>query len=68
VTREEAIKMYTINSAYLSFEEEVKGSIESGKLADLIVVDRDILACPEDEIKETKVLWTLLGGKTVYKA
>ena len=68
VTREEAIRMYTINSAYLSFEEDLKGSIEPGKLADLIVVDRDILTCPEDEIKDTKVLRTIIGGKTVYKA
>lgn len=67
VTREEAIRMYTINGAYLSFEEDVKGSIELGKLADLIVIDRDILTCPEDEIEETKVLRTILGGKTVYK-
>ncbi|MFQ6053240.1 MAG: amidohydrolase [Candidatus Bathyarchaeia archaeon] len=68
VTREEAIRMYTINGAYLTFEEEVKGSIDPGKLADLIVIDRDILTCPEDEIKDTKVLRTILGGKTVYKA
>jgi predicted amidohydrolase YtcJ len=68
VTREEAIRMYTINGAYLSFEEDLKGSIEPGKLADLIIVDRDILTCPEDEIKDTKVLRTIVGGKTVYKA
>ena len=68
VTREEAIRMYTINGAYLSFEEDLKGSIDPGKLADLIVIDRDILTCPEVEIKETKVLRTILGGKTVYKA
>jgi len=68
VTREEAIRMYTIDGAYLSFEKNLKGSIEPGKLADLIVIDRDILTCPEDEIKETKVLRTILGGKTVYKA
>ena len=68
VTREEAIRMYTINGAYLSFEEEVKGSIEPGKLADLIVIDRDILTCPEDEIREIKVLRTILRGETVYKA
>lgn len=67
VAREEAIRMYTINGAYLSFEEDVKGSIETGKLADLTVIDRDILTCPEDEIKETNVLRTILRGKTVYK-
>jgi len=68
VTREEAIRMYTINGAYLTFEEDARGSIEPGKLADLIVIDRDILTCPEDDIKETKVLRTILSGKTVYKA
>jgi len=68
VTREEAIRMYTINGAYLSFEEDVKGTVEPGKVADLVVIDRDILTCPEDEIKETRVLRTILGGKTVYKA
>ena len=68
VTREEAIKMYTINGAYLSFEENIKGSLELGMLADMIVIDRDILTCPEDDIKDTKVLRTILGGKTVYEA
>ena len=66
ITREEAIKCYTIYNAYGSFEENIKGSIEGGKLADLIVLDRDILTCPVDEIKETKVLMTMLGGRTVY--
>jgi hypothetical protein len=68
VSREEAIRMYTINAAYLSFEEHLKGSIEPGKLADLIVVDRDILTCPVDEIKEARVLRTILGGRMVYEA
>jgi predicted amidohydrolase YtcJ len=68
VTRVEAIRMYTINGAHLTFEEDLKGSIEPGKLADMVIIDRDILTCPEDEIKDTKVLRTFLGGKTVYKA
>lgn len=68
ITREEAIRMYTISGAYHTFEEGLKGSIEPGKLADMIVIDRDILACPEDDIKDTKVLRTILGGKTVYEA
>ena len=68
VTREEAIRMYTVNGAYLSFEEDIKGSLKPGMLADMIVVDRDILTCPEDDIKDTKVLRTILGGKTVYEA
>jgi predicted amidohydrolase YtcJ len=67
ISREEAIRLYTINGAYQTFEEESKGSIEAGKLADMIVIDRDILTCPEDDIRDTKVLRTILGGKTVYE-
>lgn len=68
VTRVEAIRMYTINGARLTFEESLKGSLEPGKLADMVIIDRDILTCQEDDIKDTKVLRTFLGGKTVYKA
>ena len=68
VNREEAIRAYTVNGAYLTFEEDLKGSLETGKLADLIIIDRDILTCPEDDIKDTKVLATYLGGKVVYEA
>lgn len=67
VTREEAIRMYTINGAYLTFEQDIKGSLETGKLADMIILDRDILTCPEPDIKDTVVLETILGGETVYK-
>lgn len=67
VTRKEAIEMYTINGAYLAMQENIKGSIEPGKLADLVVMDRDIMTCPEDDIKDIKVLRTILGGRTVYK-
>jgi predicted amidohydrolase YtcJ len=68
VTREEAIRMYTVNGAYLSFEEGIKGSLEPGKLADMVILDRDILTCPVDDIKDTRVLRTFLGGVTVYAA
>jgi hypothetical protein len=68
VSREEAIRMYTINGAYLTFEEDIKGSLEEGKLADMIILDRDIMTCPEEEIKDIKVLRTFLGGETVYEA
>jgi predicted amidohydrolase YtcJ len=66
VTREQALKMYTINNAYASFEEELKGSIEAGKLADIIVISKDILSCPADSIKNIEVEMTMLGGKIVY--
>ena len=68
VTRKEAIKMYTLNGAYLTFEEDIKGSIEPDKLADMIIIDRDVMTCPEDEVKDTKVLTTYLGGKVVFEA
>jgi predicted amidohydrolase YtcJ len=67
LSREQALRFYTINNAYLMFLEDKTGSLEEGKLADLIVVDRDILGCPVDDIKETQVLRTYLGGKKVYE-
>ena len=66
ITRAEAIRMYTMGSARMTFEEQIKGSLEVGKLADLIVLDRDILTCPEDEIKDAQVLVTVVGGKVVH--
>lgn len=67
VTREQALRMWTWNAAYISFDEDVKGSLEPGKYADFVVIDRDILTCPVDEIRETRALETVLGGRTVYK-
>lgn len=67
VSREDALKMYTINNAYASFEEDVKGSIEAGKLADLVVLSGDILTCPEDDIRNIRPLLTMVNGKTVYE-
>jgi len=66
LTRQQALQMWTTNAAYLSFEEDIKGSIEAGKYADFAVIDRDLLECPEDEIREIQVLETILGGETVY--
>jgi len=68
ITREQAIRLYTIHNAYLTFEEEEKGSIEPGKLADFIVLDRDILTCDVDAVKDIEVLATWLGGKEVRLA
>jgi predicted amidohydrolase YtcJ len=61
----DALRLYTINAAYASFEENIKGSIEPGKLADMAVLDRDILKIPKEEIKDTKVEMTLVGGKII---
>lgn len=64
----EAIRVYTINGAYLSKEEGIKGSIEAGKLADMIVLEKDILTMPPEEIKDIKVRTTIVAGKVVYSA
>jgi len=66
MTREEALKSYTVNGAYASFEESIKGTLEVGKLADIVILDTDILTAPEAEIKTAKVLFTILGGKIIY--
>jgi predicted amidohydrolase YtcJ len=66
LSREQAIRFYTINNARLLFLEHDTGSLEAGKLADLIVLDRDILECPVQDIQATRVLQTWLGGKQIY--
>jgi len=68
ISREQAIRLYTVNNAYLTFEEKEKGSLEKGKLADFIVLDRDILTCPLDSVKDIQVEQTWLGGKQVYRS
>jgi predicted amidohydrolase YtcJ len=66
MTREEALRAYTWNGACAGFEEGLKGSLTPGKLADVTVLSRDILTCPEDEIPGTEVLYTIVGGKVLY--
>ncbi len=68
MTRIEALKSYTINGAYAAFEENIKGSITEGKLADIVILSKDILTIPDWDIPNTKVEYTILGGKIVYKA
>lgn len=68
LTREQAIRFYTMNNAYILFLDKEVGSLEVGKQADLIVLDRDLLTCPVDAIKETQVLKTWLAGKLVHDA
>ena len=63
----EAIRMFTWNGAYASFEEGIKGSIEPGKLADLVVLDGNILETPVERIKERKVAMTMIDGELVYQ-
>lgn len=68
MTRQEALKSYTLWAAYAAFEEHLKGSISAGKLADFIVIDRDYMQCPDSEIKDIRVLQTILGGAVVFSS
>src|SRR5262245_27222765 len=63
ISREEALRLETINNAFLTFEERIKGSIEPGKLADLVVLPEDILTCPDKHIEQMQVVLTMVGGK-----
>lgn len=68
MTRAEALRSYTLNNAYAAFQEGELGSLTPGKLADIVVLSQDILTVPEAEIPKTRVLYTILGGKIVYRA
>jgi len=67
MSREEALRSYTVNNAYAAFEEGIKGSLKPGKLADIVVLSKDILTIPEDEIPTAKVDYTIVGGKVLYQ-
>jgi predicted amidohydrolase YtcJ len=67
LTREQALQSYTLNNAYAAFEEDIKGSLTLGKLADITVLSKDILTIPEDEIPTTEVVYTIVGGKVAYQ-
>ena len=67
MTREEALKSFTIWPAYGQFEENLKGSLKTGKLADFVVIDRDYMNCPTSEIKDINALMTVVGGEVVYR-
>ncbi len=68
LTRMEALKSYTLDCAFAAFEEDQKGSLVPGKLADIVVLSRDILTVPENEIVDARVLYTIVGGKVAYDA
>jgi len=68
VSRQEALRMATVNNAYFTFEEDVKGSLEPGKLADFLILSDDILTVPEDKIEQIKPLAVYVGGKQMYSA
>jgi predicted amidohydrolase YtcJ len=67
ISVEEAINAYTINNAYAAFEDDIRGSLEAGKLADVTIFDRNLIKIPEDEILKAEVLYTIIDGKIVFK-
>jgi len=67
ITLEEAVRCYTLDAAYASFEEDMKGSVEPGKLADITILDGDLTETPADQIKDVPVLMTIVGGRILYR-
>lgn len=67
MTREQALRSYTLDAAYGAFEENIKGSIQNGKLADFTVFSQDIMTAPEADLLKTEVMMTIVGGKVVYE-
>jgi len=68
MTREEALRSYTINGAYAAFEEDIKGTLSPGKLADITVLSQDIMTIPADDLLKTRILCTIVGGKVLFSA
>ena len=67
MTREEALYSYTLGNAFAGFEEDIKGSLEPGKWADLVLLSQNLLTCPEDSIPKATVLLTMMGGTIKYE-
>ncbi len=68
MTREQALRSYTVSGAYAAFEEDLKGSLTVGKLADITVWSKNLLTCPDDQIRDTKPLYTIVAGKIKFSA
>ncbi len=67
MTREQALRSYTISNAFAAFEEDVKGSLTPGKYADITVLSKDLMTIPDDEIRGTEVVYTIIGGEVKYE-
>jgi predicted amidohydrolase YtcJ len=67
ISVEDALRAYTINNAYACFEDDIRGSLEKGKLADITVFDRNLLTIPEDEILQAEILNTIIDGKIIFE-
>jgi predicted amidohydrolase YtcJ len=67
ITGEQAVRLYTSSGSYATFDEHNKGTIEPGKLADLVVLSDDVLTVPTDKIKDITALMTMTGGAVIYQ-
>lgn len=67
MTRMQALKSYTLDAAYGAFEENIKGSISSGKLADFTIFNQDLMTVEENQILDTEIVMTIFNGKVIYK-
>ena len=67
MTREQALRSYTMNNAFAAFEEDVKGSLTPGKYADITVLSQDLMTVPDDDIEATEVVYTIIGGEVKYE-
>jgi predicted amidohydrolase YtcJ len=67
MTRAEALYSYTLGNAYAAFEEDLKGSLSPGKLADLVILSENLLTCADEEILDAQVLLTMVGGAVKYQ-
>jgi predicted amidohydrolase YtcJ len=67
VSREQALRLATTGNAWLTLEEDVKGSIEPGRLADFVALSENPLTCPDDRLRDAQVLWTMVGGRIVFE-
>jgi predicted amidohydrolase YtcJ len=65
---EDALRAYTAAAAYASFDENIKGSLERGKLADIVIIDRDLTKIPPETIRDAKIVTTIVGGKVVFES
>ncbi len=68
MSRLEGLRSYTVSGAYAAFEEDIKGSLTPGKLADITVLSLDIMTIAEEEIPDTQVAYTIVGGRVMYRA
>ena len=67
LTRRQVLETYTVNNAYAAFEENVKGTLTPGKLADITIFSQDIMTIPEEEILNTQISYTIIGGEIKYR-